>query len=182
LKAAEKYSFGYHFDFAESGLFTIVDSNGACFYEQVFPFFEKTVSHLIWIFFWMSLILASTCFCPQTWLRLSNPLFMIFIFIHLFLFGCRLTTLLLKKGLKPILFPPLWIRVTRKLQKGSGLELLKKYSLETHPGLLSNLARVYYNKGEIDQAAKVLRLALVYAPDNQFLRAFLMHALQLLNK
>jgi hypothetical protein len=159
----------YRFDFTSSGLFTLVDKEGEPLYERALPFFEKAMSHLVWIFFWMSLILASHFFLPLSWLKTTDRLLMALIFFHLFFFGCRLTTLLLFGGLMPILFPPLWIRLTRKLQKGAGFELLTKHALHTHPGLLTNLALVQYTHGESQAACQTLRRALSYAPDHPLL-------------
>ena len=77
--------------------------------------------------------------------------------MHIFLFGARLTTLLLKGGVIPIFFPPLWMRLTRQFQKGAGEELLKKHALEEHPGLLANLALAQLRRGEKEEAESLLK-------------------------
>jgi hypothetical protein len=151
---------GYTFNFTSSGLFTLVDKEGAPLYEQTLPLFEKLISHLVWIFFWVVLILTTHIFVPPSWLAVTDRLFMGLIFFHLFFFGCRLTSLLLKGGLKPILFPPLWIRLTRKLQKGHSIELLRKYHLEDHPGLLANLALAQFAREQHIEARQTLQRAL----------------------
>ena len=157
----------YTFDFTASGFFTLVDSNGEPFYEQALPLFERVVSHLMWIFFWLALILTTQFFA---WSTYASPLLMGLIFVHLFFAGCRLTTLLITGGLKPILFPPLWIRLTRKLQKGGGIELLEKYNLHNNPGLLTNLSLIYLTRGERQEALNTLHNALSKAPDNPYLK------------
>lgn len=155
------------FYFNESGFFGLVNKRGEPLYEQALPFFQKACSHLVWIFFWIALILTCQMLFPTQ--RLTDRLFMILIFFHLFLFGCRLTSLLLTGGLRPILFPPLWVKLTRKLQKGEGIALLQKYHLENHPGLLSNLAITQYARGEYADAQKSITLALSYANNHPIL-------------
>jgi hypothetical protein len=146
-----------------------MDKNGEPLYEQALPFFEKAISHLVWIFFWMSLILASHPFFSVSWLHFTDRALMAMIFFHLFLFGCRLTPLLVKGGLKPILFPPLWVRLTRRMQRGAGMELLTKHDLHNHPGLLTNLSLVQYCNRRHFEACQTLRKALTHAPDHPLL-------------
>jgi hypothetical protein len=157
----------YRFDFSSNGFFLLVNPEGEPLYDQALPYFEKLISHLVWIFFWLMLVITSHFLPPLPFLDYT---FMGLIFLHLFFFGSRLTTLLLLGGLKPILFPPLWVRITRKLQKGAGLELLKKHHLHTHPGLLTNLALFSNNPTH-------LLTALTYAPDHPHLLT-LLHALE----
>lgn len=163
----------YRFDFTASGFFTLVDSQGEPFYDQALPFFEKAVAHLIWIFFWLTFIIFTHIFLPSRWQTYLDRILMSIIFAHLFLLGCRLTTLLLKKGLKPILFPPLWIKITRKLQKKPDIQILQKKNLDTHPGLLSNLAIIEYLHGDVVSAQTHLNLALNYAPNHPALTALI---------
>lgn len=155
----------YQFGFTPSGFFTLINKEGEPLYEQALPFFEKAVSHLVWGFFWVALILISNFFLSKNTLYWTDRFFMTMIILHLFLFGCRLTTLLLLGGLKPILFPPLWIKITRKLQKGGDLQLLTKYQLQNHPGLLINLALVQYTRKENKEAEQNLKKAFTLAPE-----------------
>ncbi len=165
-KNDNKYGPRFFFDFTSSGLFTLVNQEGDSLYEQILPFFEKSVSHLLWISLWLTLILLSHLFLPQSMLNISDFAVMALIFFHLFFFGCRVTPLLLKGGLKQTLFPPLWIRLTRKLQKGKGIELLEKHNLHAHPGLLTNLALAQVQRGELNLAYNTLQLALMHAPNH----------------
>lgn len=163
----KKYTFDsdgrYTYGFTSSGLFTLIDSNGDSLYQQVIPLWEKLGSHLVWIFFWVMLIVATNLFFVSS---VANRLFMTLIFLHLFLFSCRLTTLLLKGGVKPVLFPPFWIRITRQLQKGKNLDHLKAHDLDQHPGLLVNLALVELSQGNSQEGHHLLRRALSFCPDH----------------
>lgn len=93
------------------------------------------------------------------------------VFFHLFVVGCRFTSLVIHGGFLAILFPPLWIRITRKFQKSEGIQLLKRYHLEKHPGLLANLALIQMNRSEVQQARETLKLALDILPDHPTLNA-----------
>ena len=166
----------YLFDFTSSGLFTLVDKQGEPLYEKAFPFFEKALSHLVWIFLWLTFILMSHYLLPRSWLCFTDRGLMSLIFLHLFFFGCRLTHLLIGGGLKPILFPPLWIRLTRKLQRDAGLEILKAHRLEHHPGLLVNLSLIHFTQGRSAEAEQTLRLALSHLPGHPHLIQ-LLHAI-----
>jgi hypothetical protein len=157
------------FHFTPSGLFTLVDKEGEPLYEKALPFFEKVVSHLLWILLWLALIWASHAVCSVKWLYFTDRILTLLLFFHLFLLGCRLTTLLLKGGLRAILFPPLWVKLTRQLQKGAGLELLQKYDLHNHPGLLANLSLAQYRRGQYRDAHQTLTQALAHAPDDPVL-------------
>ncbi|MCH9625806.1 MAG: hypothetical protein S4CHLAM123_09860 [Chlamydiales bacterium] len=147
-----------------------MNKKGEPLYDGALPLFEKVLSHLIWVFFWLVLILVSHLFLPQSWMHFADKILMSFVFVHCFIGGCRLTTLLLHGGLAPILFPPLWVRLTRRLLKGEGMELLSKHNLERHPGLLSNLALMHYHRNESTQAMDVIKKALMYAPDHPILQ------------
>lgn len=151
----------YTFDFAPSGFFTLMNKKGEPLYENSHPFFDKVVGHALWIAIWLTLTLFTHPLCDR--------LFMTFIFIHLFLLGCRLTTLLLNGGFRPLLFPPLWVKLTRSLQKGHGLELLQKFNLHQHPGLLANLALIRYSRGDYQAAQTLANQALILAPDHPHL-------------
>jgi tetratricopeptide (TPR) repeat protein len=159
----------YKYMFTASGFFTLANKADEPLYDQALPLFEKAMSHLIWTFCWISLILASYLFLPRVWLYYTDRFLMALIFVHLFFFGCRLTSLLLKGGIKPILLPPLWVRITRQLQKGKGLELLAKHHLEKHPGLLANLALIQYGKSDYAAAKHTLSQALLYSPNHPIL-------------
>jgi len=159
----------YFYDFTTSGFFTLVNQNGEPLYEKALPFFEKAYSHLIWIFLWFTLIAFSHFACPTVWHFFCDRILMILIFFHLFIFGCRLTSLLLKGGLWPILFPPLWVRLTRRMQKGLGLELLKSKDLAAHPGLLANLSLICFIQKRHREAEQALHLALNILPDHPHL-------------
>ena len=163
----------YLFDFTPSGLFTLVNKEGDALYDLSLPYFEKSFSHLVWIFFWSALILFSYLF-KHNWHYWTDRLFMALLIVHLFFLGCRLTTLLLMGGLRPILFPPLWIKLTRRLQKGAGIELLKKHQLHTHPGLLTNLALIHYSRGELHKAHTTIQEAMHYS-NHPILTAILSH-------
>lgn len=144
----------YLYGFTNKGLFTLFNKRGEPFYDVVIPLINKLGSHLIWIIFWM-----------QGLFFLTLPyLFMSLIIFHLFLFGCCLTALFLKGGFFPLLFPPLWIRVTKQLHCGrSGFELLKRYNLERHPGLLVNLAHVQLRMNQQEEGVKTLYAAYEYS-------------------
>lgn len=135
LKSDGRYSYG----FTESGLFTLLDKKGEPFYPKVLPLVDKILSHLIYLLFWLVLIGIFNCLVPQSLLPVSNRILMSLVVFHLFFLGCRLTTLLMIHPLRPLFFPPLWVRLMRKIAKGGGMELLEKYQLETHEGLLANL-------------------------------------------
>ena len=137
----------YSYGFTSSGLFTLITKDGEPLYAQTIPLAEKLASHLLWTLFWVAL-------------SLLTPLFMPLIIVHLFIFGCRLTTLLIKGGVRPLLFPPLWIRLTRALQKEPSLAPLKKHNLQNHPGLLSNLALIHYTQNRPQQGRETLQKAL----------------------
>lgn len=156
----------YTYGFTSTGLFTLINKNGEPLYEETIPICEKLGSHLLWIFLWIVIIVASNLFFSDTVVRVVDRLFMTLIFFNLFLFGCRLTTLLLKGGFKPIFFPPLWMRLTRQLQKGKGIELLKNHKLDTHPGLLVNLALVQFSRDQFTEGRHTLRQALALYPDH----------------
>ncbi len=117
-----KYTFGY----APSGHFTLLNKWGEPFYERALPLFQKVLSHLLWLVLFLILT------------RL-HPWFMAFVFFSLFLLGMRLTALMLSGGLRPILFPPLWVRLSNQLRRGADERILAKHGLEKHPGLLTNL-------------------------------------------
>ncbi|MCC5832090.1 MAG: hypothetical protein JJU12_03505 [Chlamydiales bacterium] len=162
----------YHFDcdgrytygFTSYGLFTVIDKEGQSLYSEAIPLCEKLGGHLLWIFLWIVVLVASNLFCPDSVILIIDRIFMSLIFFHLFLFGCRLTSLLLIGGFRPIFFPPLWMRLTRELQKGQGIEILKKHNLSDHPGLLVNLALVQLSREQIDEGRHTLRHALALCP------------------
>jgi len=156
----------YAYGFTSSGLFTLLNKDGESLYDEVVPLCEKLGSHLIWVFLWIVVIVASNLLFSDSVVTIVNRVFMSLIFVHLFLFGCRLTTLLIKGGFKPIFFPPLWMRITRELQKGKGAEVLKKHSLEEHPGLLVNLALVQFSREQTHEGRQTLRHALSVCPDH----------------
>lgn len=166
--SASYYRLGkYSFDFTTpSGLFTLVNSEGDAFYEPSLRYFEKALSHVLWIFFWLSILVVTHQNFSFLWLEQA---LMSLVFIHLFLFGCRLTTLLVNGGIKPLLFPPLWIKLTRKMQKGQGLELLKKHHLDDHPGLLVNLALIQFHQRQTQLAEHTFQQALSLLPDHPLL-------------
>ncbi|NGX61531.1 MAG: hypothetical protein K940chlam9_01018 [Chlamydiae bacterium] len=163
----------YTFNFTPSGLFTLVDKQGEPLYTKALPLFEKSGSQLIWIFFWLTLILFAQTFIPL--FPRIQLIFMGMVFVHLFILGLRLTSLLLYGALKPFLFPPQWVRITRKLQKGAGIALLQKHQLERHPGLLVNLALAHQSRGETTQAKVHLQQAHNLCPTHPFLNHLLTH-------
>lgn len=130
-----KYTYGY----TESGLFTLLDKKGEPLYPKGYFLLDKVLSHFIYITIWALLILLSAWYAPTAITKYSNPLLMSLLLINLFFLGCRLTSLLMIHPLKPLFFPPLWMRITKKIAKGADFELLKEYNLETHEGLLANL-------------------------------------------
>lgn len=154
----------YEYGFTPSGLFTILNKKGESYYNVVLPLFEKLGSHLIWIFLWIVAILVSNLLFSPHVLRLPNLLMMSLIFVHLMIFGSRLTHLLLQGGCLAVLFPPLWIRITRQFQKGKGTELLEKHKLRDHPGLLVNLGLIQIDSGRLAEGKQRLEEALVSAP------------------
>lgn len=154
------------FNFTETGLFTLVDRDGEPVYPQILPIFDKLISHCLWILLWGGYILLHHYLFPTLLREGVDKFLMSVIFVHLFFLGCRLTTLLLKGGLKAIFFPHLWMRITRRLCKNPSLELLRKYHLETHPGLLANLALAHISREEFSAARSALELAMKQAPEN----------------
>lgn len=156
----------YEYGFTDRGVFTLLTKKGESLYAYAIPLCEKLGSHLLWVFFWLVLILVSNLFFSDRVVFMSGRVFMSLIFVHLFIFGCRLTTLLIKGGFRPVFFPPLWIRLTRQFQKGSGIELLKKHQLDTHPGLLVNLALTQLNREEPEKGHQTLVQALHHCPDH----------------
>jgi hypothetical protein len=159
----------YTYDFTSSGFYTLVTKDGEPLYEKAFPYFEKVYSHLIWMLIWTCLILLSRILAPASWLTFMDLFFMSLIFLHLFLFGCRLTSLLLVGGLKPFLFPPVCVRLTRKMQQNPCLDILKSKNLASHPGLLVNLSLIQHIQGRRSEAKETLRLALDILPDHPHL-------------
>ena len=166
----KKYPFDhdgrYAYGFTSSGFFTLINRDGEPLYDATIPLCEKLGSHLIWIFLWIVLIIASNLLLPDQYVFIIDCVLMSLIFFHLFLFGCRLTTLLLKGGFRPVFFPPLWMRLTRQLQKGEGLECLKEHKLEEHPGLLVNLALIQFTRDQKQEGQQTLRRALSLCPDH----------------
>lgn len=154
----------YHFDFTSNGFFQLVDNKGEPLYEKAQPCFEKLINNCIWMGIWFTLILVL-----HTQIYFGF-LLMGLIFIHLFFVGCRLTTLLIMGGLTPILFPPLWVKLTRKMQKGARLEFLQKYHLQNHPGLLFNLALITLSYDPA-QSKIYLKTALFHMPQHPHLLA-----------
>jgi hypothetical protein len=157
----------YTFDFTP--LFTLVDQFGEPIYPRALPLLEKLASHFLYVILWLTLLLI-----PQPFSQTTNYIFMSAIFFHLFFIGCRLTSLLLLGGLIPTLFPPLWIRLTRKLQRNPSLSLLKKYNLHNHPGLLTNLALIQHISHN-PSARSTLQLALSHAPNHPAILHLLNH-------
>lgn len=161
---------GHRFSFTSSGLFTLIDEKGESFYERRQPLFDKLLSHLLWVCSWLSLIAILNYFCKNIFLlKMVNSFLMALIFVHLFIFGCRLTQLLLMGGIKELLFPPLWERVGRKLEKKGSLQLLQAYKLDTHMGHLTNLVRIQIKKGAISDAKATLEKALSHFPEHPLL-------------
>ncbi len=164
----KKYPFdsdGYYtYGFTSSGLFTLINKGGESLYDKAIPLLEKLGSHFLWIFLWIVVLVASNLIFSDP--KLINRLFMSLIFFHLFLVGCRVTSLMLNGKLKPLFFPPLWIRLTRELQKGGGIEILKKHTLDTHPGLLVNLALTQFTQGHAQEGQATLKHALSFCPDH----------------
>lgn len=165
----------YRFNFSEKGIFTLMNRRGESLYEMAFPVFNKVCSHLLWMLLWTLLIGVTNFFGPTTYLKTTNPLFMALIFFHLFIFGGRLTQLMLVGGVKAICAPPLWIKLTRQFQKGEGIELLKKHKLENHPGLLANLSLIKAQLGESDASKEILSHALEICPKHPALQALYHH-------
>ena len=165
----------YRFNFSEKGIFTLMNRKGEPLYELAFPLFNKVCSHLLWILLWTLLIAVTNLFGPTTYLKTTNPLFMSLIFFHLFLFGGRLTQLLLVGGCRAIISPPLWIRLTRQFQKGAGVELLKRHRLENHPGLLANLSLIKAQLGDSEASELTLSHALELCPKHPALQALYHH-------
>ena len=130
-----KYTYGY----TEYGLFTLLDKKGEPLYPKGLPLLEKALSHLIYISLWLLAILLTNLLLPITFLKYSNPAFMTLLMFNLFLGGCRFTSLMMIHPFKPLLFPPLWMKITRQIANGAGIEVLQKHHLEDHPGLLANL-------------------------------------------
>lgn len=126
-----------HFGYTSEGFYTLLTRDGEPLYAHALPLAEKLLSHILYIALWLTCIFLF----PSV-----GTYFMSAIFVHLFFFGCRLTTLLIKGGLLAVLFPPLHARITSKLARGAGIDLLKKHNLETHPGLLANLNLLDQNK------------------------------------
>jgi len=154
----------YHYNFLPSGFFTLLNHKGEPYYEVARILVERLVSHLVWIFCWVVLILTIHFFNFEKLIYFSDRFFTALIIANLFLFGCRLTTLLLRGGIRPVLFPPLWIRLTRRMQKGGGLEVLKRHDLQEHPGLLANLAIAELSRKDCKSAKLTLREALKFCP------------------
>lgn len=98
-----------------------------------------------------------------------------FIFFHLFILGIRLTALLLVGGLKPIFSPPLWVKLTNQFQKGAGYSLLEQHHLQSHPGLLANLALAKAIRGEEGESKSALEKALKLCPTHPALQALYHH-------
>lgn len=163
----------YTYGFAPSGLFTLVNREGEPLYDEAIPLYRKLFSHLVWIFLWIVVISTTNLLFSQ--ILLINRIFMSLIFFHLFLIGYRLTTLLLKGGFRPIFFPPLWIRLTRELQRGKGIELLKKHNLHEHPGMLVNLALVQFNREHVSDGRQTLSHALALCPDHPDIQQIYAH-------
>lgn len=156
----------YTYGFTSSGLFTLMNKDGEPLYEEAIPLCEKLGSHLLWIFLWIVGIVSANLLFSDSIVLVVDRVFMTLIFFHLFLFGCRLTSLLLKGGFRPIFFPPLWMSLTRELQKGKGIEILKKHNLSDHPGLLVNLALVQFSREQINEGRQTLHRALSLCPDH----------------
>jgi len=72
----------------------------------------------------------------------------------------------LKGSIIAVFFPPTWIRITRKLQKGRGLDLLEEHDLAEHPGLLINLALVQFSRDQKREGHQTARRALSLCPDH----------------
>ncbi|MCH9610426.1 MAG: hypothetical protein S4CHLAM81_12720 [Chlamydiales bacterium] len=130
-----KYTYG----FTDAGMFTLLDKKGEPLYPKGLPLLDRVLSHLIYITIWALAILITALFCPIQVLRITNPLLMTLLIINLFFLGCRFTSLCMISPLKPLIFPPLWMRITRDIAKGAGIEALQKHGLEEHEGLLANL-------------------------------------------
>lgn len=159
----------YAYGFTPTGFFTLISREGESLYEETIPLCEKLGSHLIWIFLWASVAAFFNLFSFPIFFVLSRFV-MAMIFLHIFLFGCRLTTLLMKGGFRPIFFPPLWIRVTRQLQKGGNFTLLKRYHLDRHPGLLVNLALIEFSRRNDNEGRQALQRALAISPEHPVLQ------------
>ena len=140
----------YNYGYTESGLFTLLDKKGEPLYPKGYFFLDRVLSHLIYITFWTVLILVTAWYCPVKITRFSNPILMSLLMINLFFLGCRLTSLLMIHPLRPLFFPPLWMRLTKQIAKGADITLLEKHNLENHEGLLANLrlARQLMNKND----------------------------------
>ncbi|MCP5469697.1 MAG: hypothetical protein H7A36_04235 [Chlamydiales bacterium] len=139
----------YQYGFTQSGLFTLLDKKGEPFYPKVLPIADKVLGNLIWIALWVLAIFLTNWLLPSPILLHTNRALMALLIFNLFFLGCRLTQLLLCRPLRPLFFPPLWMRLTRQIARGADITLLKKHNLQDHPGLLANLAlahKLRYNK------------------------------------
>lgn len=115
---------------------------------------KKQLAHLLWITLWVTLL----CF-------FSLPLLFIpLILFNGFCFTTRLIHFLSEEGTKVLFFPPLWEKLSRRMKKGEGYELLLQYHLTEHPGLLYNLARTELEREEKEKARQALQKALYLEP------------------
>ncbi|MCH9608725.1 MAG: hypothetical protein S4CHLAM45_13060 [Chlamydiales bacterium] len=158
------------FNFSSTGFFTPLNRNGEPLYESAFPLFNKMCGHLLWLLLWTFVVVFSNWLGPKTYLKTINPLLIGLIVLHLFLLGLRFTSLLLTGGIKSLFAPPLWVRITRQFQKGKGIELLKEYHLERHPGLLANLALAKALLQQPDASKEAVEKALDLCPKHPALQ------------
>ena len=63
--------------------------------------------------------------------------------------------------------------MTRKIQRGAGIELLEFHNLASHPGLLVNLSLIQQMKGHSFEAKQTLMRALACLPNHPHLSAIL---------
>lgn len=161
------------FNFTSSGFFTLVDRTGAPLYNKVFPLFIKATSHLIWSIMWLVIYLGLSLFFTLP--KVVLLIFLGLLVFHSVCFLFRMVKLLMIKGVRPLISPPKWIKVTRRLQKGADLSYLEEQKLNKHPGLLANLALLESLRGNPTAAKYALQLAIKLCPDHVALNKLYHH-------
>lgn len=145
---------GYRFGIATSKKFAILDDQGRELRLVLQLLLKKIFFHI-------------GCLCLWTVLLLATPYFLFFLLLGFLNFFClifRLVHFLLDGGARLLYFPPLWEKLTERIESGEDFTLLKQYHLENHPGLLYNLARVEKRRGNLEKAKEALILAQKLAP------------------
>ncbi len=145
------------------------------FHTRVKNVTDHVKSHGIWLVFWGLIISLVTLFADSP---LTLFALMILCFIHVTLIGYYFTGLLLSHSIRPLLFPPLWHKITRLIQTGKiedAKKILQFHKLTDHPGFIYNFALAAFKSEQYELAWNYLNRALELCPNHPAFLALAAH-------